>query len=88
MHIPSYNDRKLSVEYMLENRHEVNLEWYEPWPGRQRDGGQIDCHMTIKASVHHCVYLYRESHADSQSQMTDAECLQSFIAVHWATPCT
>jgi hypothetical protein len=73
---------------LLEKRHEVKLEWAEPWPACGPDGKDVDAHITISATVHDCVNLQRVA-ARAKGQPTvgnDEQFLLDFMAVHWATP--
>ena len=78
----------LSIEEMLERRHELKLAWHEPWPATAPQGDAIDAHVECRATVHDCVNLYRSTRKQlgKPAMGNDAEFLESFIAVHWAQP--
>ena len=78
----------LSIEEMLERRHELKLAWHEPWPATGPEGNPLDAHVECRATVHDCVNMARSA-AKQHGLSTlgkDAEFLESFIAVHWAQP--
>ena len=78
----------MTIEEMLERRHELKLAWNEPWPATGPEGNHVDAHVELRATVHDCVNLAR-SVAKQHGHPTmgrDAEFLGDFIAVHWAEP--
>lgn len=49
----------MTPEELLEGRHEIKLEWAEPWPACGPEGNDLDAHITISATVHDCVNTAR-----------------------------
>lgn len=86
----AYPDQPHSSHLMkwLENRHQVILEWGEPWPASGPEGNDLDAHVTLRATVHDCINLSRAVARSKglPTQGNDAEFLLDFIAVHWAEP--
>lgn len=78
----------MTTEDMLEKRHELFLEWNEPWEACGPEGNKLDSHVVLKATVHDCVNMARlQAKAHNQPTMgNDSEFLRDFIAVHWAKP--
>lgn len=74
------------IEKLLESRHEVVLEWDEPWAAFAPQGEPIDAHVTMRATVHDCVNMARIPWAErgTTHQGRDRELLLDFIAVHGA----
>jgi hypothetical protein len=72
---------------LLENRHTAVLEWVEPWPACGPEGDALDAHVTLRASVHDCVNLQRQSDMRNglPTSGDDLRRLDEFIVVHWAT---
>jgi hypothetical protein len=53
------NGQYISVRDCLKDRHHLVVEWEEYHEGRSKTGEQLTCYLTIRASVHDCVNLYR-----------------------------
>lgn len=79
---------EMSIGEMLERRHEVKLEWFEPWPACGPEGNELDAHIDLRATVHDCINMQRRAFkaAGGNPMGDDAERLLDFIAVHWAQP--
>jgi hypothetical protein len=78
----------MTIEEMLECRHELKLAWCEPWEACGPEGNRLDAHIELRATVHDCVNMARLA-AKAQGFPTmgnDANHLLDFIAVHWAEP--
>jgi len=69
----------MDITALLKDRHRIHLQWVEPWPGTSKDGNRVDCHITLRASVHDCINYHRKP---GQPKMTDADVLQDFISVN------
>lgn len=69
------------IERLLQNRHTARLKWVTPWPGVTADGNRVYCHITQSATVHDIINYARKP---GHPEMTDADILADFIAVHWA----
>lgn len=76
----------MTVEQMLELRHETYLMWPEPWPACGPEGNELLAHVRLSASVHDCVNMQRRAAkaAGRQTMGEDEQHLLDFIAVHWA----
>jgi len=75
-----------STYCLLESRHTTILEWYEPWPSCGPDGNLLDADVTLRATVHDCINMQRETDKQNGRPITgdDSERLEDFIAIHWA----
>lgn len=78
----------MTLTEMLERRHTLELEWWEPWPASGPEGNELDAHVRATANVHHCVNLQR--HARSSTGVppsdSDVDLLADFVSIHWAQP--
>lgn len=77
----------LDIEALLNRRMEARLAWVEPWPAVAPQGGPIDAHVEMRATVHDCVNLQRVAWEAKgiPHQCRDKDLLLDFIAIHWAT---
>lgn len=78
----------MTLAEMLERRHTLELEWWEPWPASGPEGNELDAHVRTTANVHHCVNLQRHarSSAGRPPSGSDVDLLADFISTHWAQP--
>lgn len=78
--------KQLDIPSLLERRHEVVLQWYEPYPACGPEGNDLDAHVTLRASVHDCINMQRlVARSLGRPTMGDDENhLLDFIAVNWA----
>jgi len=62
------------------------LEWFEPWEACDPEGGVIDAHTTIRASVKDCINLqrFRNKKAGRSITENDEILLNEFIIQHFA----
>jgi hypothetical protein len=77
----------VTIDELIENRLTAMLEWPEPWPAIGPDGNDVSAHITLRATVNDCINLSRSA-AKAGGRPTsgnDADLLQEFMAVHWAT---
>ncbi len=77
----------LDIEALLNRRMEARLAWVEPWPAVAPQGGEIDAHVEMRATVHDCVNLQRVAWEAKgiPHQFRDKDLLLDFIAIHWAS---
>lgn len=78
----------MTTEELLEGRHEIFLEWCEPWQGCGPEGNDLVAHVKLQATVHDCINMQRY-YARSKGCPTmgeDERHLDEFMAVHWASP--
>jgi hypothetical protein len=78
----------MTTEEMLEQRHTLKLVWVEPWPACGPEGNELDAHLELRATVHDCINMQRDSskHSGRSTMGDDARRLDEFMAVHWAVP--
>lgn len=72
----------MTVDKMLEARHETWLQWWEPWPAVGPEGNELHADINLRATVHDCINLSRK--AAKAAGGPDDHHLLDFIAVHWA----
>lgn len=80
----------MTLEQMIEYPHAITLEWYEPWPARDRQGNEFVASVALRATVHDCIGMSR-AYAKRHGHPTDGPeiaYLADFIATHWAHPIT
>lgn len=80
------NTEKRSLEELLEGRHELMLQWCEPWPACGPEGNDLDAHIILRATIHDCINLQRRvaKAAGRPTMGDDGNHLLDFIAIHWA----
>jgi len=76
----------MTINEMLEKRHNVKLEWCEPWPACGPEGNDLDAHIILRATIHDCINLQRlvEKAAGRSTMGDDGKHLLEFMAIHWA----
>ena len=78
----------MTTDQLLQHRHEIFLEWNEPWPATGADLKQTDAHVVLRATVQDCINLERRSWAARSEKRfcgTEGNLLEEFMAIHWAT---
>jgi hypothetical protein len=80
------NNDPTDLSALLEKRHEMFLEWFEPWTACDPEGNDVDAYVTCRASVHDCINLSRlAARQAGRPTMGDDEAhLLSFMTIHWA----
>jgi hypothetical protein len=76
----------MTVDKMLDARHETWLQWCESWPATGPEGNELNAHVVLRATAHDCINLSRKAAkaAGRPTQGGDDHHLLDFIAVHWA----
>lgn len=74
---------------ILNRRHELAIEWCEPWQGCSTSGKECDVHVTFRTSVDGCIALQRKAWAEvgytKANTASEEDAITEFIVVHWAT---
>ena len=88
----------MTPKEILSRRHELIVEWCEPWQGLSAYGKECYAHVTLRTSVDGCIALQRAAWKDIEDARAASEeaALEEFVVVHWAivvnlctnTPCS
>lgn len=74
---------------ILSRRHELAIEWCEPWQGLSISGKECDVHVTLRVSVDACIALQRKAWVEvgyaKANTASEEDAIEEFIVVHWAT---
>lgn len=74
---------------ILNRRHELVVEWCEPWQGLSAGGKECDAHVTLRTSVDGCIALQRKAWVEAgyvrANTASEEDAIAEFIIVHWAT---
>ena len=75
----------MTINEMLEKRHEVYLEWHEPRPGISSDGNEVHANVTLSATVHDCINMSRAvfKHNNLKINREDIIYLLDFFDLHY-----
>lgn len=74
----------MTIEELMAEPH-ILLEWVEPWPGRDPEGGTVDTTAYSRASVADCISLQRaRSVGHNYPLLSERDLLLDFIAINWA----
>lgn len=76
----------LDLTSLVDQQHEIMLEWQEPWPACGPDGEEVDANIALRATVHDCINIKRRylKQAGNSLYKDDMACLLEFIIVNWA----
>lgn len=92
---PDYNS--LSINELLERRHEIKLSWREPWTGCGPEGNEVTVHVELRATIHDCINWQRAAYKHNKEKRDgvmltkdelvgkDGDFLLDFMAVNWAS---
>lgn len=79
----------MTPKEILSRRHELAIEWCEPWQGLSALGKECDVHVILRAGVDGCIALQRATWVEvgytKAHTASEEEALEEFIVVHWAT---
>lgn len=79
----------MTTQELLDKRHDVMLQWSDPWPAISHEGKIIYVPVIHRATVHDCIALQRRAAIFTQDpEPSDAMLLDEFMAVNWARPDT
>jgi hypothetical protein len=75
-----------SLSKMLEHRHDVRLEWSEPWQAESEFGDDIHAHIKMSATVHDCINSQRRywTGMGMDHRGMDRDLLLDFMALYFA----
>lgn len=78
---------EMTTAEMLEGRHELYLEWCEPFRARGPEGNELDARIVLKATIHDCINMQRAAMKQNgfPTMGNDERFMLDFMAVHWAT---
>ena len=64
----------------------IQLEWVEPWEGRDASGKSVFTHIILRATVTDCICMQRKKSNDLRPSVlySDEELLSDFVAINWA----
>ena len=75
----------MTTEELLEQRHNVKLQWVEPWQACGPQGNPLNAHIELSATVHDCINMQRAADKFIHARPgDDARRLEEFMMVHKA----
>lgn len=76
----------MTTTEMLERRHELYLEWHEPWNACGPEGNEVHAHVAYRATIHDCINMSRLMWKECGLPVMgdDKRLMLDFIAVHFA----
>lgn len=76
----------MNAKDAVNRRHEVRLQWLEPWPGVDVEGKEVTAHILLQATVHDCINLQRAALRGRKNTViiSDEDLLINFVVANHA----